>query len=333
MRWCCGISHNLETLILDHPVSYLNLATLLQSCPNLKNLQMGRNSAHRDSSYSMKIFHSKTTFLTTLSVSVVGGLLPQEVHLPKLEIYLFSDIDFNRFTPKLKRDILCNVNSLRVLRASIEDEDVEDIQFVRPMTDVFQNLTALDLTKFSYNVLQILATIPNLQLKYLGLGKFPQGLNSSVQEYETNTARYREAFHQLLPRLKELEVLTTWFVPGITNETIQLLTDLESNLKFAVLAHSFVRVERTHNGSLRTMPADPLDLSLLTKFRDRLLLRNPRLDLSDFHFIVEEPELRDQLVTSDVGFTITYLRNYLSEYYALSGLCCPTMRNRLSINF
>lgn len=47
-RWYCGISENLETLILDHPVHHIYLTNLIQSCPKLKNLQI----AHYTNAYN-----------------------------------------------------------------------------------------------------------------------------------------------------------------------------------------------------------------------------------------------------------------------------------------
>lgn len=253
--------------------------------------------------------------------------------MPSLEVYLCSESNFDEHSQQVKRDILCSVNRLRVLRASIQDRDIEDIQSVRPMNDIFHHLIALDLTYFSDNVLQMLATIPNLQLKYLRLGSCRDEYIFQEQEYEITTTRYRDLFHHLLPRLRKLEVLETWFVPGVINETIQLLIDLDLKLKFAVLGHSFVSLEPYRVHDMRRMAADPLDPNLLTEFRDRLLLRNSELNLSDFHFVFAEPELRESLSATDIGFTFTYERSYTSEDYLLNGLCYPAIRNRLNINF
>jgi len=233
----------------------------------------------------------------------------------------------------MKRDILSSVEHLRVLRASIQDEDIEYLQLMRPVPGVFRHLTTLDLTWFTDNVLLMLAPIPNLPLKYLRLGNFSYDFDFNTQEYEIMTARYRDAFHQLLRMLRRLEWLITWFIPGVTNETIQLLTDLELNLKHAKLAHSHVSVREGFSVFAFTIPADPLDPTLLTEFRDGLLLRNPDLDLSELHFLVQTPESRDRLLAANIGFTITNVCDRTSEGEVLSGLCPSVMRSCLNINF
>lgn len=203
----------------------------------------------------------------------------------------------------MRRDILSSVKHLQVLKASIQSEEILYLVLVCPVIDVFQRLTTLDLTRFTDGVLKILAAIPNLQLKYLRLGDLSNELHLNAQEYEITTAKYREAFHQLLPKLRRLEYLKTWFVPGVTNETIQLLTDLDLNLKHASLAHSHVSLRRVSSLITFEIPADPLDPTLLIKFRDGILLRNPDLDLSELHFIVQKSESRDQLLAANTGFT------------------------------
>lgn len=41
VKWCCRAIEHLETVIIHNEVSFSDLQTLLQSCPNLKNLQIG----------------------------------------------------------------------------------------------------------------------------------------------------------------------------------------------------------------------------------------------------------------------------------------------------
>lgn len=91
------------------------------------------------------------------------------MHLPNLEVFLCCDIDFSFESLQLKTAILRSAKQLRVLRARIQDQDVEDIQLVCPSTDVFRHLIALDLTGFSESVLETLVGIPDLQLTYLRL--------------------------------------------------------------------------------------------------------------------------------------------------------------------
>jgi len=210
---------------------------------------------------------------------------------------------------------------------------MEVIQSTRPMEDVLRHLTALDLTRFTDNVLQMLATIPDLQLKYLRLGETLDAFHLSAQEYEIITARYRDAFHQLLPKLWKLQVLETTFVPGVTNETIQLLTDLDLNLHFAVLANSCVTLESDQPHITHMVPGDPLDPNLLTEFRDRLLRRNADLDLSNFHFRITDRESRAQLLAADIGFKFPNIFSCNSRDEVVSELCYPAMRNRLNIHF
>lgn len=94
---------------------------------------------------------------------------------------------------------------------------------------------ALELADFSHNVLKMLATIPHFELKYLRLGEISNLRDFSGPQFEIEALRYREAFHQLLPQFRKLKVLETHFVSGMINEIIQLLVDLDLNLKFVVL--------------------------------------------------------------------------------------------------
>jgi len=72
IRWCCGITEHLETVIIDQPISYIDVAALIQSCSNLKNFQIGRDEALEcldgGKFSSLKLPFKNSTFISRCSV-------------------------------------------------------------------------------------------------------------------------------------------------------------------------------------------------------------------------------------------------------------------------
>jgi len=168
-------------------------------------------------------------------------MFPAMVQLTKLEVFLYSVshsvFSYGSYTlcRHLHRDVLVSSDNLQVFRGSLNAEDLFVIDARKPVSNVFSKLIALDLKTFTESALEILAYIDNLQLRYLKVGHLDLGFESD-ELYDEEGAR--NSMHKLLSKLDKLEILITSNSVGITNDTIQLLTDLELNLNFAVLYHA-----------------------------------------------------------------------------------------------
>jgi len=254
---------------------------------------------------------------TTLHVSVLlytNGLsrrlvyladrILTRVELRQLEVFMHHPLPDYEGSVKpcrqLQSDILVSSSSLRVFKGALDSEDLYAIDSRKPINNIFSKLTALDLDNFKASGIEVLAQLDNLQLKYLRLGYL---FYDSEKDWINEKERSRNALHQLLPKLDRLKILITSLNVGITNDTFQLLIDLELSLSVAVLYDPYVSASIVGEMRNPAIVIDPLQPDLLIAFQEMLLSRNPDIDLSRIHFLSVDLETLTHLGAIGTGFT------------------------------
>lgn len=258
------------------------------------------------------------------------------MHSRHMEVFLasysYSFYHYERMMPPrhLHRDVLVSSDNLQAFRGLLNLDDCTFIEAQKPLSNVFSRLFALDLENFTTAVIETLSQIDNLQLRYLRLGYYDYSseIDGFYDEDET-----RSALHRLLPRLDQLEVLITSTSVTITNETIQLLTDLELGLSVAVFYHAYLYAENEFEEMEPSFEKDPLQPDVLIAFGDMLLSKNPNLDLSKIQFVFVEGETWDSLEAEYTEFTFVPWLDDVDEASSHNDLCDPQMKRRLGINF
>jgi len=226
-------------------------------------------------------------------------VVPTEVSLSKLEVFISSGnssvclVSSIRFYRQLCKDILISSECLRIFRGSLDMESLFLINARRPLSTVFNRLIVLDLELFTT----------------------------------------RDALHQLLLKVDNLEMLRTSTYVGITNDTIILLTDLELNLSFAVFYHAYCPPENEDEEWESSVELDPIQPDVLLDFRDMLLSKNLSIDLSKIQFVLQEGETLETLEALDTGFT--FLRMCEDDFEGCSSpeLHDPEIKRYLGIDF
>jgi len=231
----------------------------------------------------------------------------------------------------LHKDILVSSENLWVFRGSLNLEDCSFIEAQKPLSNVLSKLVALDLENFTIAVIEILARTDGLQLRYLRLGYYDR--SSELDGFDDDKERTRNVLRQLHPRLDRLEVLITSPDVTITNETIQLLIDLELGLSEAVFYHAYFCVENEIEEMEPLYEIDPLQPDVLIAFEDMLLSNNPNIDLSRIQFVFKDGETMDSLEDEDTEFTFVSLSYDCDEASSHNDLCVPRMKRRLGIDF
>jgi len=284
---------------------------------------------------------------TTVYVSVVvsrnglntkyihlAGILLTRVELRKLEVFMASHPDYFhgsvQTSRELHRDILASSPSLRIYKGPLDSADFFAIDGRIPVTDVFSKLVVLDLENFTSAAIEILAHIDGLQLKYLRLGSHD---HNSELDGVADEDRSRKALHQLLPKLKNLEMLRTSYHIGVTNDTIRLLIDLELNISWTVLYHSNLPTQYDDEDNIISTGKDPLQPEVLTAFRNMLLSKNPDIDLSEIRLVLREGKTLEALKAMNTGFTILETNAYGYPPIPVDELYDPKIRRRLRIDF
>lgn len=250
---------------------------------------------------------------------------PSDVQLLELEVFC-SCPWYDDYIGKLNRDVLASSQNLKAFRGPLTRDDWRHVDIQRPIGDVFRNLIALDLTDFSVEVLELLVEVGTLKLRYLRLGRF---VDYGISFGQCATlVRSRDLFHKLLPRLPELEVLIVLGLPGVNNVTIELLTELEIGLSFAILCES-------HNSrsNVESAEVDILEVETMVEFQSMLLSRNLDLDLSQLSVIVNRIESWNNLKNASIEMDVRHVTNtnHFTEQ-AFVGLNSPIMKRRLSID-
>jgi len=191
----------------------------------------------------------------------------------------------------------------------------------------FAQLTALDLTHYSFSLIQILSEMENLQLRYLRLSH-----DSESTEVPASSPKAEKCFHQLLRKLKKLEVLILLSEPGLNDGTLKLLTTPKLNLQFAVLQEC-TPVEQEFNirTSGRARIQTRVKSSSLINFQQMLLDNNPSLDLADFYFVLRDKEHLGVLRKAKTGFCLLEEASEGHKMRRKFGLNDPAMQRRLNL--
>jgi len=255
------------------------------------------------------------------------GLRKLEVFMSSLLVYY---LECRTLCRQLYRDILETSPSLRVYQGPLDSADLLAIDVRNPVSLVFSKLVVLDLANFTAAVIEMLAQIDRMQLKYLRLGD--QDHYSEV-DGAPNEDRSRNALHQLLPKLQKLEMLRTSEHVGVTNDTIQLMIDLKLNINWAVLYHSYFPIDFHGQGVIPPLEIDPLQPEVLDAFRSMLLLRNPNIDLSEIRLILHEGKTVEALEAMNTGFTIIQRDAWGNPTIPVDELYDPKIKRRLNIDF
>jgi len=225
--------------------------------------------------------------------------------------------------------VLLSCKSLLYFGGSLVFDELPAIEIRHRLQHVFGNLIALDLSSYSFVVLELLAEVDQLQLRYLGLGDLSPYYVLTDDVFETTTLR--DLLERILPKLKMLEMLKINGVPGIGSSTIKLLTELKLKLKLAVFIESLMH-KRCY---IVEYPdeTDYLEAEVLRDFGQMLLSNDRELDLSDFYFIVVEDEIPHDLREMNLDFTFISVEDYYEIAGCDVGLDCQSIKRRLGIDF
>eukprot|EP00210_Caulerpa_lentillifera_P006450 g6162.t1 len=203
-----------------------------------------------------------------------------------------------------------------------------------PTQNPFSRLVALDLVSFSAEVLDKLAKLDSLKLRYLKLGDDSNLTNIGLHhQYMMDTLR--RAFHNLLTRCCQLEVLISHLPKMMTNKTIDLLIELQLPLKGAVFTLPTFSPE--NEGLFE--PIDNLHyqyehaVASLISLRDIFIKNDPDVDLSAFEIVVVVEAIRSELEKADIGFVISMRHSPLEKAPYNRGLEHPAMKRYLGIQF
>jgi len=230
---------------------------------------------------------------------------------------------------ELDLKILLSCESLLYFGAPLISFQISPINIQYRLKLAFGNLIALDLVQYTFDVLEILADVDDLHLRYLGLGDvLPFDVFASGV---VETTRLRGLLEKILPKLKMLEILKVNGDPGIGNSTIKLLTKLKLNLKFAVFIESLAY--KRIGGINNPIERDYWDAQVLEEFGQMLLSNDPGLDLSEFYFTVMEEEIPQDLREMNLGFTFISLEDHYEWEGCDVGLNFQSIRRLLGIDF
>eukprot|EP00210_Caulerpa_lentillifera_P006458 g6170.t1 len=308
LHWCCNISQNIETLILNEfDLPYEDIICLVKQCPNLKHLHF----KFRDN----------------------GQISETSVHLPKLEA-LILERSVRKCSSKFIVDAFTNSQTLQAYKGRLMIGDLMNIEVKCPNQNPFSKLVALDLVSFSAEVLDKLAKLDSLKLRYLKLGDDSNLTNIGLHhQYMMDTLR--RAFHNLLTRCCQLEVLISHLPKMMTNKTIDLLIDLQLPLKGAVFKLHAISSHNVEGFDAIDNPHYQFehDVASLISLRDMLCGNDPDVDLSVFEIIVGNEAIRSELEKADTGFVISTTHSPLDKAPYNRGLKHPAMRRYLGIQF
>eukprot|EP00210_Caulerpa_lentillifera_P008627 g8230.t1 len=300
VKWYCTITKDLETLILDHKVIFHELVQLLQSCPKLRNLILGH---------------------TTMSKDLEDAPFTQDLHFPNLEVFFFEDTMYDPSSAMIS-NIFKASHGVTAFRGSLDNENIQNIRNYRPINHVFRNMIALDLNDFTIDVLETLSLVDDLQLKYLRLGEiFFDSIN-----WNQGNERARTLFENLLPKLKNLEILIGIEKVGMTNDTLELIIRLKLNLYSAIIYEPFL-YGRQMNARDRFEP------TTLIAFKEMLCSKRPDVNLDKFFFYVQHRDTEEvNFLNDDIGFKNIRSRAEIDEHREVE-LSNPTIRRYLGIEF
>lgn len=267
--------------------------------------------------YSMVSIVSFQTFKQVL-FWCLDETLSTEVHLPKLEFYCVNLISYDG-TSSLSTNVLCTCDSLRYFGGSLEIYQTLEANTRIRLQHAFGNLVALDLTYYTVELLDILADLDDLQLRYFRLGW--QDYRDISTEFRGEHAR--DILEKIVGKLKMLEIFIAINEQGIGNNTIKQFTKMKLNLKL---------VSFRECANIDDLPErDGWEVDDLVKFSQMLLSNDPELDLSQFCFLVKEESVPQDLKEMNIGFTFIVQGDGPNWYdFTLNDI---RIKRRLGINF
>lgn len=200
--------------------------------------------------------------------------------MPKLETLIKEDSD-RIYTSDFAVQAFTSSNNLQVFEGELYPYDIDSINKKRLNQDAFSNFIALQLISPESEMLEKLATLDQLQLRYLYLWDSYRLFKFRQQESQQDIDENRAAFHCVLSKQNQLEVLVSLWDVDVNRNTIKLMTKKQQNLKNALVSFSFTSVE--NEGSESTEGRGSSDVhDALISFEEMLLIRDPSRDLSDF---------------------------------------------------
>lgn len=251
--------------------------------------------------------------------------------LPNLETLIIEDSHFMSAS-KFAVEVFATSHDLRVFKGKLEKGDITNIIEKKLNVNAFSNLIALQLISFSAGLMELLATLDQVQLRYLYLGDSFTLNRRQLRPYQGMIDEERNAFHVLLLKQNQLEVLVSLWDLDLDGRTIKIMTQEQQNLKSAMIrfhATSLDNVEAfvSINGEYEF---DELDA--LISFEEMLLDKDPTRDLLAFEFVVEDWIAKEFLQDAETGFSIHEMQNVSRSSLEKLGLSHPTMRRQLGIN-
>eukprot|EP00210_Caulerpa_lentillifera_P007614 g7272.t1 len=210
-----------------------------------------------------------------------------------LEVFC-HDFDNLSYDSELNEKILVSTHHLNVFRGILCMKNISHIKYEKTMESVFGNLVALDLGFFEVEVLETLLEVDNWQLRYLRIND-----SKEMSDMRESRSRAKVAVERLLPKLNKLEIFIGNEHLLTTNRTIELMMELNLNLRFADFYRTKSVLTDNDDGSLARQ-------TLIT-FSDALRSRCPDMDLSEIRFITHDYDEKQHLdfVEASTGFTFT----------------------------
>eukprot|EP00210_Caulerpa_lentillifera_P008080 g7715.t1 len=230
----------------------------------------------------------------------------------------------------LVRGAFVNSNGLRGFRGELTSRLIMDICARNSMA--FSNLIALELVSVEYRILETLSKIDQLKLRYLKIGTIfgLQGLCSFPNHYRDKDII---AFHNLLSRLGQLEVLISMVPKGLNYKTIQVLTMLQLDLKQAVIYLDGSNSQNQDDNEIEGIIGQADPQATIASFANMLVEKDSPVHLSAFELIVDDEVSRSVLQGANTGLSIYSKHEERSLYYDTLSLSHPVMRKQLGIDF
>lgn len=252
--------------------------------------------------------------------------------MPKLESLITEDSHF-KSKSKFIVQLFATSPNLRVYKGKLNARDIISINETRLNPNPFSNLIALQIILLSKELMEALATLDQLHLRYLHLGDSFTLTRYGKRPHRGVIDEEKEAFHRLLTKLNELEVLVSLCDFNLDKDTIKLMTMRQRNLKGAMMWFNVTSFD--HEEAVELI--DGIDRSddhvALSSFEKMLLARDPMIDLSTFEFMVEDEGAKLFLQDEEIGFSIYAESDLHFNLFVKWSLSHPPMRRLLGIDF
>lgn len=167
------------------------------------------------------------------------------------------------------------------------------------MQHAFGRLVALDLVTYSIEILDILAKVDDLQLMYFRLGDRDASITQN--NHHLQLTREADVLCRIIGKLRKLEIFISVRMPLVSNNIIERLTSMKSNLKLAAFAEYSSFNDRNE--------VDEWEPNVLVEFGKMLLSNDPGLDMAQFCFVVKEDSVPQKFIEMNTGFTFLDTRD------------------------